>query len=127
MPSRRDLLRCAVVGVAVTTAFGAGALAWSSTLLGEYSVMDMGRGGSGGEGGHGGHGSPAGPGASAAAGAVGSSQALSVTDLTADPDRAPDVRVELTARQGTIDVPGGHPQERPRRRWRGRPCRTRTT
>ncbi len=111
MPSRRDLLRCAVVGVAVTTALGAGALAWSSTLLGEYSVMDMGRGGSGGEGGHGGHGSPAGSGASAASGAVGSSQALSVTDLTADPDRAPDVRVELTARQGTIDVPGGHPVE----------------
>ena len=47
MPSRRDLLRCAVVGVAVTTALGAGALAWSSTLLGEYSVMDMGGGHSG--------------------------------------------------------------------------------
>ena len=51
MPSRRDLVRCAVVGVAVATALGAGALAWSSTLLGEYSVMDMGDG-NGGEGGH---------------------------------------------------------------------------
>ena len=29
MPSRRELLRCVVVGVAVTTALGAGALAWS--------------------------------------------------------------------------------------------------
>ena len=42
MPSRRELLRRVAVGVAVTTALGAGALAWSSTLLGEYSVMDMG-------------------------------------------------------------------------------------
>jgi FtsP/CotA-like multicopper oxidase with cupredoxin domain len=110
MPSRRDLLRCAVVGVAVTTALGAGALAWSSTLLGEYSVMDMGRGAGSGAA-HGGHGSAAGSGASAASGDVGSAEALSVTDLAADPDRAADVRVELTARQGTIDVPGGHPVE----------------
>ena len=42
MPSRRDLLRCGVVGVAVAAALTAGGLAWSSTLLGEYSVMDMG-------------------------------------------------------------------------------------
>lgn len=109
MPSRRDLLRCAVVGVAVTTALGAGALAWSSTLLGEYSVMDMGGGADGSEGGHGTHGS--GAGASAASGAVGSTEALSVTELAADPGRVPDVRVELTARQGTIDVPGGRPVE----------------
>ena len=34
MPWRRELLRCTVVGVAVATALGAGALAWSSTLLG---------------------------------------------------------------------------------------------
>ncbi len=109
MPSRRDLLRCAVVGVAVTTALGAGALAWSSTLLGEYSVMDMGAGGGGSGAGHG-HGSPAGSGASAASAGV-ATGAVDVTALTADPDRAPDVRVELTARRGTIDVPGGRPVE----------------
>ena len=110
MPSRRDLLRCAVVGVAVTTALGAGALAWSSTLLGEYSVMDMG-GGHGGGGGHehGGHAEhgAGGPGASAASGTTGSTGTVSVTALTADPDRPADVRVELVARQETIDVPGG--------------------
>ena len=73
MPSRRDLLRCAVVGVAVTTALGAGALAWSSTLLGEYSVMDMGDGHSGGDHGHDGHAEhgAGGAGASAASGTGG--------------------------------------------------------
>ena len=96
MPSRRELLRCAVVGVAVTTALGAGALAWSSTLLGEYSVMDMG----GGHGAHADHGS-SGSGASPTSG-------VSVTSLAADADRPADVRVELVARQGTVDIPGGH-------------------
>ena len=112
MPSRRDLLRCAVVGVAVTAALGAGALAWSSTLLGEYSVMDMG-GGEGGHGhaghgdaGHAGHGA-AGTGEGEASGGDGTAKEVSVTSLTADPDRSADVRVELVARQATIDVPGG--------------------
>lgn len=105
MPSRRELLRCAVVGVAVTTALGAGALAWSSTLLGEYSVMDM--GGGSGHGGHGEHGSVAGVAGTAASGAVGSGAAVTVTSLTAEPDRPADVRVELVARQQAIDVPGG--------------------
>lgn len=108
MPSRRDLLRCAVVGVAVSTALGAGALAWSSTLLGEYSVMDMGA--DHGSGGHGAHGSGA-SGAAAASGADGAAREVSVTSLAADPDRPADVRVELVARRGTIDVPGGHPVE----------------
>jgi FtsP/CotA-like multicopper oxidase with cupredoxin domain len=107
MPSRRDLLRCAVVGVAVTTALGAGALAWSSTLLGEYSVMDM--GGGDGHAGHGEHGS--GAGAAAASGIVDTTSELSVTALAADPDRPADVRVELIARQETIDVPGGRTVE----------------
>lgn len=111
MPSRRDLLRCAVVGVAVTTALGAGALAWSSTLLGEYSVMDMGGGHGPAAGGHGAHGSGAAAASSAASGAVGTSGAISVTSLTADPDRPADVRVELVARQGTIDIPGGRSVE----------------
>lgn len=100
MPSRRDLVRCAVVGVAVVTALGAGALAWSSTLLGEYSVMDMGSGdGHAGDGanGHGEHG---------AAEASGPGSAVSVTALAA-PDRPADVRVELVAREGTVEVPGG--------------------
>ena len=111
MPSRRDLLRCAVVGVAVTTALGAGALAWSSTLLGEYSVMDMGGGhDGGGDHGHDGHAEhgAGGAGASAASGTAGSTGEVSVTALTADPDRPADVRVELVARQETIDVPGGN-------------------
>jgi len=112
MPSRRDLLRCAVVGVAVTTALGAGALAWSSTLLGEYSVMAMGDGHSGGghgggDHGHGGHTEHGGRGAAAASGTSAAAGEVSVTALTADPARPADVRVELVARQETIDVPGG--------------------
>lgn len=87
MPSRRELVRRAAVAVAIVTAVGAGTLAWSSTLLGEYSVMDMGAGG------HPAH----------AHGSTG----LAVTSLAADPERPADVRVELTARQETIDVPGG--------------------
>lgn len=106
MPSRRELLRCAVVGVAVTTALGAGALAWSSTLLGEYSVMTMG-GGHGSE--HGDHGEHAATGSrTAEASATPSTTGeMSVTSLTADPERPADVRVELVAREGTVDVPGG--------------------
>ena len=110
MPSRRDLLRCAVVGVAVTTALGAGALAWSSTLLGEYSVMDMGGSDGGGGHEHGGHGEPGAraAGAAAASGSLGAAAEVGVTSLTADPDRPADVRVEFVARQQTIDIPGGH-------------------
>ena len=105
MPSRRDLLRCAVVGVAVTTALGAGALAWSSTLLGEYSVMEMGDAANA----HGGyvHHGGGGEGAAAASGAVDSAGSVDVTSLTADPDRPADVRVELVARQESFDIPGG--------------------
>lgn len=105
MPSRREVLRRAAVGVAVATALGAGALAWSSTLLGEYSVMDMGAGPDG----HAGHAHDGGVGAggAAASGAVGSVAEVDVTSLTADPDRSADVRVELVARQEPIEVPGG--------------------
>ncbi|MDQ0574206.1 multicopper oxidase family protein [Agromyces albus] len=100
MSSRRELFRRVVTGVAVTTALGAGTVAWSSTLLGEYSVMDMGSGQAG-EGGHAGH----------AEGAADESDAVSVTSLQADPGRPADVRVELVARQDTVDVPGGRPIE----------------
>ena len=103
MPSRRELFRRVVIGVAVVTAFGAGGLAWSSTLLGEYSVMDMGGGSDGHD--HAGHG--AGAGASGASGLVGGGGQVSVTSLTADPNRPADVRVELIARQERINVPGG--------------------
>jgi len=110
MPSRRELMRRAAVGVAVVTALGAGALAWSSTLLGEYSVMAMGDGHSGGsahgDAGHAQHGG-SGTGAAAASGAVGSAGVVDVDSLTADADRPADVRVELVARQEPIDVPGG--------------------
>ncbi|MCD2443133.1 multicopper oxidase family protein [Agromyces sp. SYSU K20354] len=106
MPSRRDLVRCAVVGVAVATALGAGALAWSSTLLGEYSVMDMGGGGHG----HAAHDEPGatGTGGAGASGTLTATGEVSVTSLAADPDRPADVRVELVARQQVIEVPGGH-------------------
>ncbi|GAA1752656.1 multicopper oxidase family protein [Agromyces humatus] len=105
MPSRRDLVRCAVVGVAVATALGAGALAWSSTLLGEYSVMDMGSS----DHGHAGHGEPVSAGASptGASGTLTATGDVSVTSLAADPDRPADVRVELVARQQLVEVPGG--------------------
>ena len=105
----REIFRRVAVGIAVTTALAAGFIAWRSTLLGEYSVMDMGGAnqdaGSGGAvaGGHGGHG--AGAGTTEQAGTV------SVTSLTADPERPADVRVELTARQQAIAVPGGRAVE----------------
>ena len=103
--SPRDILRRVAVGVAVATALGAGLVAWRSTLLGEYSVMDMGSGAmDDGRGGsvttaHGGHGASA----ATSAGEAGTS----VTSLTADPDRPADVKVELVAREQAIDVPGG--------------------
>ena len=101
----REILRGVVVGVAVATALGAGFIAWRSTLLGEYSVMEMGGGAmDDGRGGsattaHGGHGASA----ATSAGEAGTS----VTSLTADPDRPADVKVELVAREQAIDVPGG--------------------
>jgi FtsP/CotA-like multicopper oxidase with cupredoxin domain len=96
MSSRRDLFRRVAVGIALTGALGVGALGWSSTLLGEYSVMDMGDQ-------HAGH--------VHGAGAAEPASALSVTELIADPLRPPDVRTVLVARQQTIDVPGGRPIE----------------
>ena len=44
MASRYELVRRVALGVAVTTALAFAVLAWQSTLLGEYSVMDMGGG-----------------------------------------------------------------------------------
>jgi FtsP/CotA-like multicopper oxidase with cupredoxin domain len=115
MPSRRELVRRAAVAVAVVTALGAGALAWSSTLLGEYSVMDMGGGSAGvgggtdGHAGHAGHGQQgsSGAGAAAASGTKGSTAEVDVTSLAADPERPADVRVDLVARQESFEVPGG--------------------
>ena len=97
MSSRPDLVRRVAAGIALTGALGLGALGWGSTLLGEYSVMDMG----GGQAGHVHNGatSPGTPGT------------VSVTGLIADPLRAPDVRIELVARSQTIDIPGGRPVE----------------
>jgi FtsP/CotA-like multicopper oxidase with cupredoxin domain len=109
MPSRRDAFRRVAAAIAVTGAFGLGALAWSSTLLGEYSVMDMGGDMGGGNAGHAhGSGSVTGNSRTGAPGQVGTA---SVTGLIADPLRNPDVRAELVARQQTIDVPGGRPVE----------------
>ena len=98
MPSRPDLVRRLSAGVAVAGALGLGALGWSSTLLGEYSVIDMG----------GGHASHIHGSGSVAAGPAGE---VSVSELIADPLRPPDVRVELVARRQTVDIPGGRPVE----------------
>ena len=106
MPSRRSLVLRVLVGIAVATAVGAGALAWSSTLIGEYSVMDMGGAAVDDGGGvpseHAGHSPYSGH-------SVGpdTQGAVSVTTLTADPDRPADVHAELVARQQSVDVPGG--------------------
>jgi FtsP/CotA-like multicopper oxidase with cupredoxin domain len=99
MPSRHDLVRRIAAGIAVAAALGLGALGWGSTLLGEYSVMDMG-------GGHAGHVHDHGSGTEA-----GTASDVSVTELIADPLRSPDVRVELVARQATVEIPGGRPIE----------------
>ncbi|MDF2575077.1 MAG: copper oxidase, partial [Agromyces sp.] len=69
MPSRREVVRRVAVAVAVMTAAGLGGLAWSSTLLGEYSVMDMGAGGAG-SGGHDAHAAGSAAGAAPGAGVV---------------------------------------------------------
>jgi FtsP/CotA-like multicopper oxidase with cupredoxin domain len=99
MPSPHDRLRRVAVGLGVTIALGLGALGWSSTLLGEYSVMDMGgKDMAGGQAGHV-HGS--------AAGTSPDDGAISVSELIADPLRAPDVHFELVARRQTVDLPGG--------------------
>ncbi|MGR0319775.1 multicopper oxidase family protein [Agromyces sp. ZXT2-3] len=112
MPSRRDLLRCGVVGVAVVTALGAGALAWSSTLLGEYSVMDM--GGGRGDAAHA-HGDGTSGGGASGAAATGAGETargeVDVTGLVADPARRADVQVDLVARAQVIDIPGGRAVE----------------
>ncbi|MCU1517679.1 MAG: copper oxidase [Pseudarthrobacter sp.] len=94
MPSRPDLVRRIAAAVAVASVLGLGTLAWSSTLLGEYSVMDMG-------GGNTGHAHASGTGAGT----------VSVAELIADPVRRPDVRVELVARRQAIEILGGHPVE----------------
>ncbi|WPU08433.1 multicopper oxidase family protein [Pseudarthrobacter oxydans] len=104
MPSPHDLVRRVAAGVAAAAALSLGALAWSSTLLGEYSVMDMG-------GGHSGHIQAAVGAAGTGTGAVTAGAAVMVTDLVADPLRRPDVRVELVARSQTINVPGGRAVE----------------
>ncbi|GAB4100355.1 multicopper oxidase family protein [Sinomonas halotolerans] len=98
MPLRPRSRWAAAAAAAVAVGFGA--LGWSSTLLGEYSVMDMG-------GGHGGHA----PGTGAGTGAGQPVGALSVPALTADPLRPADVHAELVARQETVEVPGGRPVE----------------
>ena len=66
-------------------------MAWSSSRLGEYSVLTMGV-----DAAHVGH-------------ARGSG--VSVTALTADPSAPADVRVELVARSGRIQLPGGRTVE----------------
>ena len=98
----------AAVGVGVVVVAG---FAWSSTRLGEYSVMTMGHvvdghGGAGRPPASSHHGTVGGAGA-AAPGSSLSVGGVDVTSLVADPTRPADVRVELTARRGRVSVPGG--------------------
>ena len=87
---RSDTLRRLAALAGLAGALGLAAFAWWSSRLGEYSVLAMGR-----DAAHLGHGSGR----------------VSVTALTADPTRAADVRVELVARSGTVDIAGGRPVE----------------
>jgi FtsP/CotA-like multicopper oxidase with cupredoxin domain len=99
----------AVLGLAVT--------AWSSTRLGDYSVMSMGyvEDGLGAAGqvagghAHGSSGGPASrPGEPTSAATAGQQPAsVSVTSLVADPSRPADVRYTLVARQGHVAITGG--------------------
>jgi len=88
--SRSEVGRRLVASVAAASAIGLAVLGWSSTRLGEYSVLAMGT--------HDHH--------APVPGAV-----VDVASLTADPTRPADVRVRLVARAGTVDVPGGRPVE----------------
>lgn len=100
------LVRRVVAAVGVGAALGVAVLLWSSSRLGDYSVMSMGYvdtgQGAGGEvrGGH------AHSGGSAAA-ATADARAVSVTALAADADRAADVSYRLVARQGRVTIHGG--------------------
>ncbi|MFP3713418.1 multicopper oxidase family protein [Puerhibacterium sp. TATVAM-FAB25] len=80
-------------------AVGAVAYGWSGTLVGEYSVMDM--GGPGHAAAHAGH-------LTGGAGAGGAAP-VDVTTLAAAADRPADVRVRLVAREGRVEVTGGRP------------------
>jgi FtsP/CotA-like multicopper oxidase with cupredoxin domain len=96
MASRSESVRRVALGVAVTTALAISVVAWQSTLLGEYSVMDMGNG----HDGHTAHGHRIDA-------AAGPTDEVSVTSLIADPAREADVRIELVAREQRIEIPGG--------------------
>ena len=111
--SSPDRLRPALAVAAGVGLVALAGIGWSSTRLGEYSVMSMGHAVDGhGDGvavadphhqGGGGH---------AAAPASGPAAAsVDVTTLVADPSRAADVRVELVARRGVIPVPHGRAVE----------------
>ena len=113
--SSPDPLRIAFAAVGVGLVVVAG-FSWSSTRLGEYSVMSMGHVVDG----HGGaprapasshHGSAGSAGAEAAPGSSPSVGAVDVTSLVADPARPADVRVQLTARRGRVSVTGGRALE----------------
>ncbi len=81
------LRRRLLAAVGAVAALGLVGLGWSSSRLGEYSVLAM-----GGDPAHLGHGTRG---------------LVSVTSLTVDPAAVADVRVTLVARSGTIQVPGG--------------------
>jgi FtsP/CotA-like multicopper oxidase with cupredoxin domain len=111
--SSPDPVRIAFAAVGVGLVVVAG-FSWSSTRLGEYSVMTTGHVVDG----HGGAARPPGSshhgGVGSAAAATGSSRSVGgvdVTSLVADPARPVDVRVQLTARRGQVSVPGGRALE----------------
>jgi FtsP/CotA-like multicopper oxidase with cupredoxin domain len=88
-----------LVGLALTLAIvlPLGWMWWDSRLPGSYSAMDMGEpefgGGPGGAHHGGGHGDAA--------------TSVSVADLDTETDREPDVRLDLTARQGKVRLASG--------------------
>ncbi|HEX6054891.1 MAG TPA: multicopper oxidase domain-containing protein, partial [Intrasporangium sp.] len=81
-----------VSGLGLAAALALAVVAWSSSRLGEYSVLTMGV-----DAAHVGHG--------------GRGAGVSVTALTADPSAPADVRVELVARSGPVPLPGGRPAQ----------------
>jgi FtsP/CotA-like multicopper oxidase with cupredoxin domain len=85
-PNRNDLGRRLAAGAGLAAALGLLVFGWASSRLGEYTVTAMG---------HDAHGGGR----------------VSVASLTADPTIPADVRVELVARSGVIQVPGGRAVE----------------
>lgn len=87
----------------MTAALAVGVLLWSSSRLGDYSVMSMGHADTG----MGVGGAARGGDAHSGAAAAGTGRSVSVTSLVADPSRPADVSYRLVVRRGRLTIPGG--------------------